>query len=64
MDHHLHLLLMSGDCLFVQVLFNLKSTLNAAFYPDYDFSSAKSHEFTREPSFDWVQRAVNGWQKV
>lgn len=43
-----------------KVLFNLKSTLNAAFYPDYDFSSAKSHEFTREPSFDWVQRAVNG----
>ena len=32
-----------------KTLFHLISTLNAAF-PDYDFSTAKSDEFTREPN--------------
>ncbi|NXH99064.1 MAF1 polymerase, partial [Pachycephala philippinensis] len=34
-------------------------TLNEAFRPDYDFSAAKSHEFSREPSLNWVVNAVN-----
>ena len=33
-------------------------TLNASFQPDYDFSDAKSHEFSREPSVEWVKSAV------
>lgn len=33
-----------------KTLFYLIATLNAAFYPDYDFSNAKSHEFSKEPS--------------
>ncbi|XP_041379593.1 LOW QUALITY PROTEIN: repressor of RNA polymerase III transcription MAF1 homolog [Gigantopelta aegis] len=41
-----------------KTLFYLKSTLNASFYPDYDFSDAKSDEFSREPSIQWVMDAV------
>ncbi|KAK4305846.1 hypothetical protein Pmani_022288 [Petrolisthes manimaculis] len=41
-------------------MFYLISTLNAAFYPDYDFSNASSQEFSREPSLQWVMRAVQG----
>ncbi|KAG7177202.1 Repressor of RNA polymerase III transcription MAF1-like [Homarus americanus] len=41
-----------------KTLFYLISTLNAAFYPDYDFSNASSQEFSREPSLEWVMRAV------
>ena len=34
------------------MLFYLVSTLNAVFNPDYDFSNAKSDEFSREPSVE------------
>merc|ERR1719453_2416150 len=37
-----------------RTLYYLKATLNAAFQPDYDFSDAKAHEFSREPSQQWV----------
>lgn len=33
-----------------KTLFYLIATLNATFYPDYDFLNAKSHEFSKEPS--------------
>lgn len=42
-----------------KTLYFLKATLNASFFPDYDFSDAASHEFTREPSFDWVHRSIH-----
>ena len=38
------------DTISTKTLFYLISTLNASFYPDYDFSNAKSSEFSREPS--------------
>ncbi|KAG0729090.1 Repressor of RNA polymerase III transcription MAF1 [Chionoecetes opilio] len=41
-----------------KTLFYLISTMNAAFYPDYDFSNASSQEFSREPSLEWVMRTV------
>lgn len=37
-----------------KTLFYLIATLNESFRPDYDFSAAKSHEFSREPSLNWV----------
>ncbi|XP_027765820.1 repressor of RNA polymerase III transcription MAF1 homolog [Empidonax traillii] len=37
-----------------KTLFYLITTLNESFRPDYDFSAAKSHEFSREPSLNWV----------
>ena len=46
------------DTISHKTLFYLKSTLNASFYPDYDFSDAKSDEFSREPSVQWVMDAV------
>ncbi|XP_021239041.1 repressor of RNA polymerase III transcription MAF1 homolog [Numida meleagris] len=42
-----------------KTLFYLIATLNESFRPDYDFSAAKSHEFSREPSLNWVINAVN-----
>jgi hypothetical protein len=42
-----------------KMIFYLISTLNASFNPDYDFSDAKSHEFSREPSLDWTINAVD-----
>uniref|UniRef100_A0A8D0BMY5 Repressor of RNA polymerase III transcription MAF1 homolog n=1 Tax=Salvator merianae TaxID=96440 RepID=A0A8D0BMY5_SALMN len=39
-----------------KTLFYLIATLNESFRPDYDFSTAKSHEFSREPSLNWVSR--------
>ncbi|XP_071785565.1 repressor of RNA polymerase III transcription MAF1 homolog [Asterias amurensis] len=42
-----------------KMIFYLISTLNASFQPDYDFSDAKSHEFSREPSLDWTVNAVD-----
>ncbi|NXL98830.1 MAF1 polymerase, partial [Tyrannus savana] len=42
-----------------KTLFYLITTLNESFRPDYDFSAAKSHEFSREPSLNWVVNAVN-----
>ena len=38
------------DTISRKTLFYLIATLNAAFEPDYDFSDAKSHEFSKEPS--------------
>lgn len=43
-----------------KTLFYLKATMNAAYMPDYDFSDAKSHEFCREPSLDWVKKTIGG----
>jgi len=40
-----------------KTLFYLKATLNAVF-PDYDFSDAKSHEFSKEPSVAFVKRTI------
>ena len=37
-----------------KTLFYLVSTLNASFYPDYDFSNADSLEFSKEPSVQVV----------
>uniref|UniRef100_G3VVI4 Repressor of RNA polymerase III transcription MAF1 homolog n=1 Tax=Sarcophilus harrisii TaxID=9305 RepID=G3VVI4_SARHA len=42
-----------------KTLFYLIATLNESFRPDYDFSTAKSHEFSREPSLNWVVNSVN-----
>lgn len=44
-----------------KTLYFLKSTLNTAYSPDYDFSSTKSHEFSREPSYIFVARAINSF---
>lgn len=46
------------DTISTKTLFYLISTLNASFNPDYDFSSAKSEEFSREPSIQWVINSV------
>lgn len=46
------------DTISAKTLFFLKSTLNASFSPDYDFTDAKSEEFSREPSVKWVTDAV------
>ncbi|XP_033124762.1 repressor of RNA polymerase III transcription MAF1 homolog [Anneissia japonica] len=42
-----------------RMIFYLIATLNASFHPDYDFSDAKSHEFSREPSSNWTVNAVD-----
>ncbi|CAD5117489.1 DgyrCDS6257 [Dimorphilus gyrociliatus] len=47
------------DTVSTKTLFYLISTLNESFHPDYDFSQAKSHEFSREPSVQWVVDAVD-----
>ena len=44
------------DAIDRKTLFSLISTLNAAF-PDYDFSTAKSDEFTKEPVVGVLQVA-------
>jgi hypothetical protein len=46
------------DTISTKTLFYLISTLNESFNPDYDFSNAKSSEFSREPSLQWVMNAV------
>ena len=38
------------DTISTKTLFYLISTINASFQPDYDFSNAKSEEFSKEPS--------------
>lgn len=43
-----------------KMLFYLISTLNASFQPDYDFSNAKSDEFSREPNIQFVRDAIDG----
>ncbi|XP_030300135.1 repressor of RNA polymerase III transcription MAF1 homolog isoform X3 [Calypte anna] len=53
-----------------KTLFYLIATLNESFRPDYDFSAAKSHEFSREPSLNWLQPRPGlgplwgGWQPL
>jgi len=47
------------DTIPTKTLFHLISTLNSSFYPDYDFSNAKSCEFTRESSIQMVSNAVD-----
>uniref|UniRef100_H2YJ02 Repressor of RNA polymerase III transcription MAF1 n=1 Tax=Ciona savignyi TaxID=51511 RepID=H2YJ02_CIOSA len=42
-----------------KTLYYLISTLNASFRPDYDFSNAKSDEFSREPSVNYVSNFIN-----
>uniref|UniRef100_U5EU43 Repressor of RNA polymerase III transcription MAF1 n=1 Tax=Corethrella appendiculata TaxID=1370023 RepID=U5EU43_9DIPT len=46
------------DTISRKTLFYLIATLNAAFEPDYDFSDAKSHEFSKEPSLQWVMNSI------
>jgi len=46
------------DTISTKTLFYLISTLNASFYPDYDFSNAKSSEFSREPSLQVASSLV------
>lgn len=43
-----------------KTLFYLIATLNESFRPDYDFSAARSHEFSREPSLSWVRVGWGG----
>ena len=40
-----------------RTLFYLIATLNASFQ-DYDFSNAKSEEFSREPKLEWVINSI------
>lgn len=47
------------DTISTKTLFHLISTLNASFQPDYDFSNAKSDEFSREPNVQVVIDAIN-----
>jgi hypothetical protein len=47
------------DTISTKTLFHLICTLNASFYPDYDFSTAGSSEFSREPSLQFVKNAIN-----
>nr|CAG4636466.1 EOG090X0C93 [Eubosmina coregoni]SVE70027.1 EOG090X0C93 [Eubosmina coregoni] len=47
------------DTISRKTLFYLIATLNASFQPDYDFSHARSEEFSREPSMQWVMNAVD-----
>ena len=42
-----------------RTLFHLVSTLNAAFSPDYDFTHARSDEFTLETNFERVKHNIN-----
>lgn len=48
------------DTISSRTLFYLRSTLTASFQPDYDFTEAKSEEFSRVPSLRWVMDAVKG----
>lgn len=41
-----------------KTLFYLITTLNESFRPDYDFSAARAHEFSREPSLNWVSASA------
>ncbi|CAG0914013.1 unnamed protein product [Notodromas monacha] len=47
------------DAISKRTLCYLKATLNASFSPDYDFSEAKSEEFSREPSPSFVMSSVD-----
>lgn len=47
------------DTINTKTLFYLISTLNASFHPDYDFSLAKSEEFSRIPSVQAVMTDID-----
>jgi hypothetical protein len=60
---HSHSLSDDGDSYLKDVisrktLFYLISTLNASFSPDYDFSNTLSSEFSKEPTFDYILKAI------
>lgn len=44
-----------------KTLFYLITTLNESFRPDYDFSAARAHEFSRESSLNWVSVPFSLW---
>lgn len=44
-----------------KTLFYLITTLNESFRPDYDFSAARAHEFSRESSLNWVSVRSPAW---
>ena len=46
------------DTISTGTLLYLRQTLNLSFHPDYDFSGAKSEEFSREPDLKAVVDAV------
>ncbi|KAJ8947487.1 hypothetical protein NQ318_009790 [Aromia moschata] len=46
------------DTISRKTLFYLIATLNSSF-PDYDFMDVKSHEFSKEPSRQWVTNAID-----
>jgi hypothetical protein len=46
------------DTISTATLLYLRQTLNLSFHPDYDFSNAKSEEFSREPDLKVVMEAV------
>lgn len=46
------------DTISVTTLLYLRQALNLSFHPDYDFSNAKSEEFSREPDLKIVMEAV------
>lgn len=47
------------DTISRKTLFYLIATLNASFHPDYDFTDAKSHEFSKEPRLTLVTNAID-----
>lgn len=47
------------DTISRKTLFYLIATLNASFHPDYDFSQAKSEEFSKEPSLTWAMNTID-----
>lgn len=47
------------DTISTKTLFYLISTLNASFQPDYDFSKAKSEEFSKELSVQCVVNTID-----
>lgn len=49
------------DIISRKTLFYLISTLNASFQPDYDFSNTLSNEFSKEPSFEIVVKAIENY---
>ncbi|XP_023321904.1 repressor of RNA polymerase III transcription MAF1 homolog [Eurytemora carolleeae] len=51
------------DTIARKTLFHLISTLNAAF-PDYDFTDARSSEFTKEPNLQFVTSNVDNLLSV
>ncbi|CAO1302895.1 unnamed protein product [Diamesa serratosioi] len=47
------------DTISRKTLFYLIATLNSTFEPDYDFSDAKSHEFSKEPSIQLIMNSID-----